>query len=457
MENSVSLFDLNQRIKEVIKGSLPDPYWVIAEISEIKVNSAGHCYLELVDKDPDSLHIKARARATIWSYTFRLLKPYFESATRKTLDAGMKVLVKCSVEFHELYGLSLNVQDIDPAYTVGELARKREEIIRRLEQEGVIQMNKELLLPLVPQKIAIISSATAAGFEDFIRQLESNDYRFKYYYKLFPAVMQGSEAEKSIIDALDRAYYYEHFFDVVVIIRGGGSQADLSCFDSYQLAYYITQFPLPVITGIGHEKDESVTDIVAHIQLKTPTAVADFIIQQSIDFLNHLIDLQNQTVKLTGAEVQKRNMHLDNISNMIALKTKNILLTRQHGFNKATEKFSLLANNYLKRKHEDLSNISIEILRAVRKMITNRTDGLEHQIQSIPVLLKNGVKFQQNKLSAFEKTTQFLDPGHVLKRGYSITSANGKVIKRSKDLHPGDLIKTTYFCGESISKVEKRE
>jgi len=435
MEKSISLFDLNLRIKEVIKGSLQDLYWVVAEISEMKVNSAGHCYLELVDKDPDSLHIKARARATIWAYTYRMLKPYFESATRQKLDAGIKVMAKCSVEFHEVYGLSLNIQDIDPAYTVGELARKREEIIRRLEQEGVLSMNQELPLPPVLQKIAVISSATAAGFEDFIRQLELNDYRFKYYYKLFPATMQGSEAEHSIINALDRVHVYEHFFDVVAIIRGGGSQADLSCFDNYQLAYYITQFPLPVITGIGHEKDESVTDIVAHTRLKTPTAVADFIIQQSVVFFTRLLEIQNKTIKLTGIEVQKRGMHLDNIANSIALKSKHLLANRQHVLNKASEKCMLIGKNYLKRKQEDLKNL----------------------IRSIQPQVKNGIRFQKNRLNTIEKTTQFLDPGNVLKRGYSITSSNGQVIKKSSDLSPGDVIKTTYFSGKSISTVEKTE
>jgi len=457
MENSISLFDLNLRIKEVIKGSLQDLYWVVAEISEMKVNSAGHCYLELVDKDPDSLHIKARARATIWAYTYRMLKPYFESATRQKLDAGIKIMAKCSVEFHEVYGLSLNIQDIDPAYTVGELARKREEIIHRLEQEGVLSMNQELPLPPVLQKIAVISSATAAGFEDFIRQLELNDYRFKYYYKLFPATMQGSEAEHSIINALDRVHVYEHFFDVVAIIRGGGSQADLSCFDNYQLAYYITQFPLPVITGIGHEKDESVTDIVAHTPLKTPTAVADFIIQQSIVFFARLLEIQNKTMKLTGIEVQKRGMHLDNIANSIALKSKHLLANRQHVLNKASEKCMLIGKNYLKRKQEDLKNTNTRIIRAVKQMISYRFVDLKNLIRSIQPQVKNGIRFQKNRLNTIEKTTQFLNPGNVLKRGYSITSLNGQVIKKSSDLSPGDVIKTTYFSGKSTSTVEKTE
>lgn len=457
MEKSISLLALNQRINEVINGSFTDLYWVIAEISEIKVNSAGHCYLELVEKDPDGLHISARVRATIWSYTFRILKPYFESVTKKTVEAGMKVLVKCSVEFHEVYGLSLNIQDIDPTYTIGELARKREEILQRLEEEGVISMNRELNIPLVPQRIAIISSPTAAGFEDFIQQLKSSNATIKFYSKLFPTIMQGAEAEKSIINALDCIYGYEQFFDVVVIIRGGGSQADLSCFDSYQLAYYITQFPLPIITGIGHEKDESVTDIVAHTRLKTPTAVADFIIQQGVALLNYLIEVQNRTINITGSEVQEQNSYLDNISNILALKTTNRLDKQHQIVSKATEKAFFLARNYTRSKQAQLSAITSELKHAVKQTTSSRAINLENLIRALPPLFKNGVKLQRNRLNSAEKTSQFLDPGNVLKRGYSITSANGRIIKRSKDLKPGDLIKTTYFSGESISKIENTE
>lgn len=457
METSITLFDLNLRIKEVLKGFLPDQYWVVAEISELKVNSAGHCYLELVDKDPESLHIKARARATIWAYTYRIIKPYFESATRQTLNAGLKILVRCNVEFHEIYGLSLNIQDIDPAYTVGELARKREEIIRRLEQEGVVTMNQELPLPLIIQKIAVISSATAAGFEDFTRQLELNEYDFVYYYKLFPATMQGSEAEESIISALDRIHLYEDFFDAVAIIRGGGSQADLSCFDSYQLAYYVTQFPLPVFTGIGHEKDQTVIDIVAHTRLKTPTAVADFIIQQSTLFFTRLLDMQNKTRKLTGIKVQKRGMYLDQISNSITLKSKHLLATGQHLLNKASEKAVLIGKNYLKRKQQELKNTHSRISRGAKLMISYQSVDLKNLVKTIHPQVKNGIRFQENKLNSIEKTTQFLNPGNVLRRGYSITTCRGKVIRRSSDLIPGDVLKTSYFSGKSISTVEKTE
>ena len=263
MENKLTLSELNERIKEVIEGAFPSSVWVIAEISELKENRNGHCYLELIEKQ--GTEIVARSRATIWSYTYRMLKPYFETTTGQLFTQGIKILVQGAVEFHSAFGLSLNIKDIDPIYTVGDMAMQRKEIINRLQTEGVFEMNKELELPLVPQKIAVISSATAAGYQDFMNQMETNEFGFRFYTKLFQATMQGVEAVPSIIYALERIFQYEDFFDAVVIIRGGGATADLSSFDNYDLAFNITQFPLPVITGIGHEKDDTIIDLVAHI------------------------------------------------------------------------------------------------------------------------------------------------------------------------------------------------
>jgi exodeoxyribonuclease VII large subunit len=279
MENNpLSLYELLGGVKMSLKSSLPPAMWVTAEISELKVNYSGHCYLELIEKDTSGESIKAKARATIWASVFRMIQPYFESATRSKLATGMKVMVKASVEFHELYGFSLNITDIEPSYTVGEMALKKQEIINRLIAEGVFEMNKSLYIPDIPRRIAVVSSKTAAGFGDFMDQLLQNDFGYKFSVELFPAVMQGAEAEQSIIEALDAVFEQEALFDLVVIIRGGGSQSDLNCFNSYWLAYHICQFPLPVLTGIGHEQDETIADLVAHTRLKTPTAVAEFLI-----------------------------------------------------------------------------------------------------------------------------------------------------------------------------------
>ncbi len=279
MDNkAVSLYDLLGQVKLAFKSSLPGAWWVMAEISELKLNYSGHCYLELIEKNETGESIRAKVRATIWSSVFRMLQPYFETTTRMQLTAGIKVMVKVNADFHELYGFSLNITDIEPSYTIGELARQKQEIINRLKAEGVFDMNKQLTVPRLPCKIAVISSGTAAGFGDFTDQLKKNQFGYKFYLKLFPAVMQGDEAEQSIIAALDKIYGYEAFFDAVVIIRGGGAQSDLNCFNNYWLNYNICQFPLPVLTGIGHEQDETIADLVACKRLKTPTAVAEFLI-----------------------------------------------------------------------------------------------------------------------------------------------------------------------------------
>ena len=271
---AISLLELNSRVKQVLKQQFSETVWVTAEITELQLNRSGHCYLQLVDKREADDSVLATARATIWAFTFRTLQPYFETTTGRQLGKGMKVMLLVEVVFHELYGYSLNVKDIDPTYTVGDLERKRKEILKQLEQEGIIDMNRELEFPQLPKTIAVISSPTAAGYGDFMNQLEQNAYGFQFQVKLFPAVMQGEQTTASVIAALERIYEYEELFDLVVLIRGGGSQTDLGSFDSYDLAAHVAQFPLPVLSGIGHERDETIVDRVAHLRVKTPTAAA---------------------------------------------------------------------------------------------------------------------------------------------------------------------------------------
>ncbi|TFG42591.1 MAG: exodeoxyribonuclease VII large subunit, partial [Bacteroidia bacterium] len=263
MNEKLSLTELQLIIKDSIYLAMPDMYWVIAEISEIKENYNGHCYLDLVEKHPDEVSIRSRVKAVIWSSRYRFIKSFFESSAGESLREGLKVLIRVKIEYHEIYGLSLVINDIDPAFTIGDMALRRQQILKRLEEEGVITMNKDLDFPVVPQRIAVISSSGAAGYVDFIKHLKWNSYGYAFYTVRFEAPMQGKETEAGLIKALDKIASHLDKFDLAVIIRGGGSQADLSWFDNYNIAFYITQFPLPVITGIGHEKDLSVTDIVA--------------------------------------------------------------------------------------------------------------------------------------------------------------------------------------------------
>ena len=288
---TLSLLELNGRVKSTIQFEMPDAYWVQAEISSISPSGQGHCYLELVQKDATGRIFLAKAKANIWRGTWLKLKPYFEAQTGETLKVGMKVLLQVTVTFHEVYGYSLVVQDIDPTYTMGDMARRRKEILEQLTKDGVIGLNKELEIPDLPNRIAVISSATAAGWGDFRNQLDGNIYGFRFYVKLFPALMQGDDVERSVISALNAVADRRDDFDLVVIIRGGGAVSELSCFDSYNLAFNIANFPLPVITGIGHERDDTVADVVAHTKVKTPTAAAEFIINRVFDTATRLEDL----------------------------------------------------------------------------------------------------------------------------------------------------------------------
>ncbi len=311
MTEKVSLTELQLIIRDSLYLSLPDAIWVIAEISEIKENSAGHCYLELIEKNPGEKNVRARVKAIIWNNRSRFLKAFFENITGENLREGIKILVKTRVEYHELYGLSLIISDIDPTFTLGEMAIKRQLIIKRLEEEGVFSMNKELIFPAVPQRIAVISSKNAAGYSDFINHLNSNIYGYVFKTTLFEISLQGTETEESIINALDKIAYNGHLYDIVAIIRGGGSQSDLSWFDNYNIAYHVTQFPLPVITGIGHDKDISITDMVAHRALKTPTAVADFLIELLAEAENHISGMSSGIISASRLIIEKNKTRIE--------------------------------------------------------------------------------------------------------------------------------------------------
>ncbi|MBN2636426.1 MAG: exodeoxyribonuclease VII large subunit, partial [Prolixibacteraceae bacterium] len=377
METKLTLSELNGQIKDAITGAFPSTVWVVAEISEIKENRSGHCYLELIEKEGND--IIARARAMIWSYTYRMIKPYFETTTGQFFTQGIKIMVQVLVEFHPSFGLSLNIKDIDPVYTVGDMALQRKEIISRLQNEGVFNMNRELQLPLVPQKIAVISSATAAGYQDFMNQLETNEFGFRFYVKLFQAVMQGVEAVPSIIRALEKIYNYDDFFDAVVIIRGGGATADLSSFDNYDLAFHITQFPLPVITGIGHEKDDTIIDLVAHTRMKTPTAVAEFLINGVERFYEKLLQLESEVVSLAREQIESKQDHLEDLANELQQQVLSFIHDKDRQLIKTGNEFQQNISRYSFRKSVELSNFKHDAHSAISMWIVKKENRLNHQ------------------------------------------------------------------------------
>lgn len=279
-KNPIGLLALQEQVKRHLEDHFFESVWLQAEISELKQNPSGHCYLTLVEKDPGSNALLARASAVVWASTWRMVKPYFEAQTGRALAPGLSVLVRVQVSYSVLYGLSLVIYDIDPSFTVGELELARQRTIARLEAEGMFDMNAQLSLPLLPRRLAVVSSPTAAGWRDFRRQLEGNEYGFRFWLQLFPAVMQGDAAPESIIGALDRIAAEADSFDAVLILRGGGGAMDLVCFDDYELAVNVAQFPLPVLTGIGHDHDFHIVDMVAHTHVKTPTALADWLLDR---------------------------------------------------------------------------------------------------------------------------------------------------------------------------------
>ncbi|MDP4206746.1 MAG: exodeoxyribonuclease VII large subunit, partial [Bacteroidota bacterium] len=385
---------------------------------------------------------------------YRMLKPYFESTTGHQLAAGIKVLLNVTVEFHEVYGFSLNVRDIDPTYTLGDLARKRAEIIARLEREGVLTMNKELPMPLIPKNIAVISSPTAAGLGDFMDQLDKNPYKYRFYTRLFPALMQGAGAEASIISALEQIYELEELFDVVVLIRGGGASVDLNCFDSYELAYHITQFPLPVITGIGHEKDDTIVDLVAHTRVKTPTAAAEFILNRMHSFSSSIDELGTRFVKVVKNRLALERMSVGRMSAQFRPMVKGAIQKKKHMIQNQETACVSLIKSYLVHGKNRLHRCSSSLNHLALKSIAKKDHLLDSQQVRLSLFCKNYLNSTRRELDNYEKTNMLVSPENILKRGYSITLANGYLIKSVAQVEAGATLRTLLSDGEIISTVD---
>ena len=412
MTESYSLSELGKCIKMTLKTAFAEPVWVRAEISEMHENVSGHCYLDLIEKADYTDVLVAKQKATIWAFTYRMLKPYFESETGATLRAGMKVLLLCEVEFHEVYGVSLNVRDIDPAFTVGEMAVRRAEIIRRLTDDGIVDMNKQQPLAPVPQRVAVISSATAAGYGDFCDQLRNNVFGYTFYTKLFPATMQGAQTEQSVVAALDKICDFIDNFDVVVIIRGGGATSDLVAFDNYNLALHCAQFPLPIISGIGHQRDESVVDLVAHTRVKTPTAAAEFLVARINDFEKN-IDEMAQNVAFSAREVV----------------------------------------------HDELLRLQQRIARlgVVQRVCVRHDAALQHLTMRLRNAAKMAISSEEKRMALVEKSIEYADPATLLQRGFTLTTNHGRIVKSVCDVAPGDIVTTHLADGAFTAMVQQRE
>ena len=401
-EDTFSLYELNALVRETIETEMSQEYWVQAELSEVRT-SRGHCYMELVEKDERSNTPIARASAKCWNSQWSIIEPHFVRTTGQQLHAGMKLRLLVYPQFHEAYGFSWIVSDIDPSFTLGELAIRRQQIIQTLQAEGIFDLQKSLTLPLFCQRIAVISSETAAGYGDFCAQLSDNEYGFCFTTQLFPAIMQGEQVETSIVDALNSIYEDIDSYDVVVIIRGGGATADMSGFDTLTLAENVAQFPLPIITGIGHDRDECILDMVSHTRVKTPTAAAALL----TDHLKTVLDTLN--------DAQQR-------------------ITR----------FTQLKLSTLKAQ---LSNLQATLPHLLSAIMSRQQTRIETLTQRIPLLVERRLTNEKHHLELISEKVRMLDPSLLLQRGYSITLKDGMVVKSARQLHTGDEIETRLSEG----------
>lgn len=433
MNEALTLFELNSLVREVVEMNFDEPYWVMGELSDVSTPAfGGHFYGELIQKDEVSDRIVARARITCWARIYNMLRLRFQQEAGETLRKGLQVKILVKVTFHEQYGYSLNVLDIDSSFTLGDLAVRRREILLQLEKDGILHDNQSLPLPRLLRSIAVVSSATAAGYGDFCHQLEQNDYGFCFDVRLFPSVMQGEQVPESIIGALEKilSVHEEMPFDLVVIIRGGGASSDLSDFDSYELAACIAQYPLPVLTGIGHERDETVLDYVAHTRVKTPTAAAAFI-----------IDHQAQEAAL-----------LDNLFLHITRSAKERLLREYGRLEQLHSILPLLFMRFYQSEHGRLALLVQRMKGASQQRLEREPDRQQLVCQRLVAATLRRIEGEQHRLQLLKQQTETLDPKRLLHCGYSITTCRGKIVHDVDSLAKGEEL-TTHTAQGTIKSI----
>ena len=427
----ISLFQLNQLIQSTLDENLDSSYWVVAEIGELRVNQKGHCYMEFVEKQHEK--VLAKLRANLWAYDYHNLNNLFRSVTGQSLGRGMKILARVMVQFHEVYGLSVLVKDLDPNFTLGEKARQKQMVIDRLSKEGLIDENSKLILPLVPQRIAVISSQTAAGYGDFMDQLTDNPYHYHFDVKFFEAVMQGEQAVHSITKALMQVQHEWIDFDVLVMIRGGGSQIDLDCFDSYDLAISIANSKLPVFTGIGHQRDDTVADLVAHTSLKTPTAVAEFLLNGVSAFEAQLDYNRDRIKNLAANQLEHQRTQLLKMLKSLHHSSNMVIKDNSHKLTLMNQKLGAGVQRCLKENQITLHRY--------QQRLANRT-------------IKT-VDDSKQLLKLLEAKLTLADPQKILQKGYTITYLEGNVVKDNTPIKPGDQLETRLSNKKIISTVQK--
>ena len=434
LNRTLTLYELNSLVASVIDIDLPDEYWVEAELSEAR-EVRGHCYMELVEKEEFANTPMARASAKCWASRWAVLRPKFERVTGQRLHAGMKLMLRVRAQFHAAYGFSWIVSDINPEYTMGDLARRRQEIIRQLKAAGVFDLQKDLRLPMFAQRVAVISSPGAAGYGDFCRHLADNASHYIYNVKLFAATMQGEDVERSVIDAFERIYERVNEFDAVVIIRGGGATSDMSGFDTLALAENVANFPLPVITGIGHERDECVLDMVSFVRVKTPTAAAQYL----IDNLARTDQLLDTLADRIASRVQHR-MEIERVR--LASVSERIPML-----------FSLVKTKEWSRADLLMQRIATAVSRRM-VVVTTHLDTVQHTIDTT---VRRILDTERHRLDFLAHRVEAENPERLLRRGYSITTYKGKAVRNAAELPKGAVVETRVAQGRFKARVTTHE
>lgn len=426
---ALTLLQYNRLIAESLRNRALNGVWVVAELSDVNVRN--HCYLELIEKDSAGITV-AKMRGIVWAGTYFQLSQRFEQETGQRFASGIKVMVKVSVNFHEQYGISVIISDVNPSFTIGDMARKRQEILKRLEKEGIIDDNKNLEMPRAPQRIAIISGADAAGYGDFMNQLNHNPAGIVFYTVLFSAMMQGTETAKSIISALERVACVADMFDCVLITRGGGSTSDLNWFDDYELAVNVAQFPLPVITAIGHERDNTVLDYISNLRVKTPTAAAEWLIGEAEGVLTAV----------------------NNMSQRIAEYARRMLVESRERVTRIGFQIPSLAQGVVNDNNIRLQRIAGQVPALAQSRLTAESTRMDNYRQSLESIVSQIIKLEMTKLTHIAATVEAYSPKSTLRRGYSITrTADGTVVSDASVVAPGTTIVTTVAAGTITSKT----
>lgn len=457
---SLSLTEFNNLLRDIIEANFPDELWIVAEISELNVNARGHCYIDFIERDALSGKINARQRATVWAFQYQLVRDHFEGVTGQELVPGLKVLVNVRINYHVLYGLSLNVVDIDPTYTIGDQARHREQILARLEEEGVLDMNQQTDMAEVPQRIAVISSETAAGYGDFVEHLINNPAKYNFQVDLFSSVMQGDRTSISVVAALDAIYQREDDFDVVLIIRGGGARSELVAFDDYEMAFMISQSPIPVLTGIGHERDQSVADLVAWHAFKTPTAVADFLLDRCASFEQKINDLANQSQMLVQNAVEQHRSNIDKQQLILLSSAKSYVDAKNYSLQRQSQKMVYIFKQQLQESKSTLRSLSNNTQQVVLLYNERKVMHFDKFHSQLAFVTHNYFSNQYHDLAIKQEVAQGYSPSRILKSGYGYVTKEGKRVSNVSHVQQGDLIKIAFVDGivqGGVTNVEGKE